>query len=432
MITSDSHLPAAEAARLDAYLDRLVLVLRQAVRGRMARAYCLGLLAAPGRKSVEPLAGLHGAGHGSKLYQALHHFVAEARWDDQALLAAVAREVLPAIERHGPIRAWIVDDTALAKKGRHSVGVAPQYSGRLGTTTNCQVAVSLSLANAAASLPVAWRLYLPEAWAADHERCRAAAVPLGIRFQSKLELALEQLSAAAEQDLPRGVVLADEAYGGAVRFRDGVRELGLDYAVAIDRAQGVLLDDGKGPLAARAAAHLLPTAAWRAVPGRPGGLRYAALRVRAAPYGRPGPEEWLLCERGAGPGGSLEERFWLASLPAATGLEELVTTAILRWRIERDYQELKQEVGLAHFEGRGWRGVHHHAALCVAAYGFLVRERCLFPPEPGGRHDRAGYASTTAAAQSALDRLAQVGAAEEPDLPTAMLPMVRQSLTPYP
>jgi SRSO17 transposase len=432
MITSDSHLPAAEAARLDAYLDRLVPVLRQAVRGRMARAYCLGLLAAPGRKSVEPLAGLHGAGHGSKLYQALHHFVAEARWDDQALLAAVAREVLPAIERHGPIRAWIVDDTALAKKGRHSVGVAPQYSGRLGTTTNCQVAVSLSLANAAASLPVAWRLYLPEAWAADHERCRAAGVPLGIRFQSKLELALEQLSAAAEQDLPRGVVLADEAYGGAVRFRDGVRELGLDYAVAIDRAQGVLLDDGKGPLAARAAAHLLPTAAWRAVPGRPGGLRYAALRVRAAPYGRPGPEEWLLCERGAGPGGSLEERFWLASLPAATGLEELVTTAILRWRIERDYQELKQEVGLAHFEGRGWRGVHHHAALCVAAYGFLVRERCLFPPEPGGRHDRAGYASTTAAAQSALNRLAQVGAAEEPDLPTAMLPMVRQSLTHYP
>jgi SRSO17 transposase len=432
MITSDSHLPAAEAARLDAYLDRLVPVLRQAVRGRMARAYCLGLLAAPGRRSVEPLAGLHGAGHGSKLYQALHHFVAEARWDDQALLAAVAREVLPAIERHGPIRAWIVDDTALAKKGRHSVGVAPQYSGRLGTTTNCQVAVSLSLANAAASLPVAWRLYLPEAWAADHERCRAAGVPLGIRFQSKLELALEQLSAAAEQDLPRGVVLADEAYGGAVRFRDGVRELGLDYAVAIDRAQGVLLDDGKGPLAARAAAHLLPTAAWRAVPGRPGGLRYAALRVRAAPYGRPGPEEWLLCERGAGPGGSLEERFWLASLPAATGLEELVTTAILRWRIERDYQELKQEVGLAHFEGRGWRGVHHHAALCVAAYGFLVRERCLFPPEPGGRHDRAGYASTTAAAQSALDRLAQVGAAEEPDLPTAMLPMVRQSLTHYP
>ena len=252
MIASDSLLPPILAVCLDAYLDRLVPVLRQPVRGRMARAYCLGLLAAPGRKSVEPLAGLHGAGHGSGLYQSLHHFVADARWDDAALLAAVAREVLPAIERHGPIQAWIVDDTALAKKGRHSVGVAQQYSGRLGTTTNCQVAVSLSLANAAASLPVAWRLYLPESWAADHERCRAAGVPLGIRFQTKIELALAQLAAAAALDLPRGGELADEAYGGAAQFRDGARALGLDYAVAIDRAQGLLLDDGKGPLAARA------------------------------------------------------------------------------------------------------------------------------------------------------------------------------------
>jgi hypothetical protein len=223
MIASDSLLPPVLAVRLDAYLDRLVPVLRQPVRGRMARAYCLGLLAAPGRKSVEPLAGLHGAGHGSGLYQSLHHFVADARWDDAALLAAVAREVLPAIERHGPIQAWIVDDTALAKKGRHSVGVAQQYSGRLGTTTNCQVAVSLSLANAAASLPVAWRLYLPESWAADHERALAAGVPLGIRFQTKIELALAQLAAAAAVDLPRGVVLADEAYGGAAQFRDGAR-----------------------------------------------------------------------------------------------------------------------------------------------------------------------------------------------------------------
>jgi SRSO17 transposase len=223
-------------------------------------------------------------------------------------------------------------------------------------------------------------------------------VPAGVRFATKPEIALEQLGAAVARDLPRGVVLADEAYGGAVQFRDGVRDLGLDYAVAIDRAQGLLLDDSKGPLAARAAAHLLPAAVWQAVPGRPASLRYAALRVRAAPYGRPGPEEWLLCERGRGPGGALEERFWLASLPATTGLEELVTTATLRWRIERDYQELKQEVGLAHFEGRGWRGFHHHAALCIAAYGFLVRERCLFPPGPGGQPDRATDTRAAAAA----------------------------------
>jgi SRSO17 transposase len=396
MNASHELLPAGTAARFDAYLDRLVPVLRQAVRGRMARAYCLGLLAAPGRKSVEPLAGLHGAAHGSRLYQSLHHFVADARWNDAAVLAAVAREVLPAIERHGPIRAWIVDDTALAKKGRHSVGVAQQYSGRLGTTTNCQVAVSLSLANATASLPVAWRLYLPEAWAADRERRGAAGVPLAVRFQTKLELALDQLAATVALGLPRGVVLADEAYGGAVQFRDGVRALGLDYAVAIDRAQGLLLADGKGPLAARAVAHRLPAAAWQAVPGRPAGLRYACLRVRAAPYGRPGPEEWLLCERGRGD--AAEERFWLASLPAGTDLAELATIATLRRLIERDYEELKQEVGLGHFEGRGWRGFHHHASLCIAAYGFLVRERCLFPPRPDGRHHRAADARTPAAA----------------------------------
>ena len=223
MNKSDDLLPAAEAARFAGYLDQLVPVLRQPARAQMARVYCLGLLAAPGRKSVEPLAGLHGARHGSKLYQALHHFVADARWDDAALLAAVALAVLPAIERHGPIRAWIIDDTALAKKGRHSVGVAAQYSGRLGTTTNCQVAVSLSLANAAASLPVAWRLYLPAAWTSDRQRRLAAGVPAGVRFATKPEIALEQLGAAVARDLPRGVVLADEAYGGAVQFRDGVR-----------------------------------------------------------------------------------------------------------------------------------------------------------------------------------------------------------------
>jgi hypothetical protein len=128
----------------------------------------------------------------------------------------------------------------------------------------------------------------------------------------------------------------------------------------------------------------------------------------------------------------LEERFWLASLPPETGLEELVTTATLRWRIERDYQELKQEVGLGHFEGRGWRGFHHHAALCIAAYGFLVRERCLFPPGSGGHHARTSDAGTTAAAQPALDRLAQVGAPEGPDPPPAMLPLGRQSPVPHP
>ena len=220
------------AERFERYMDALAGVLKRPERARMARAYCRGLLVAPGCKSVEPLAGPYGGGRGAggapggaALYQALHHFVADARWDDEALLAAVAGEVLPAIERHGPIAAWIVDDTALPKKGRHSVGVAPQYCGQVGKVANCQVAVSLSLANADASLPVAFRLYLPRAWAEDRARRGAAYVPPGVRYRSKVELALDQLARAKARGLPPGVVLADADYGGDVRFRDGVRGL---------------------------------------------------------------------------------------------------------------------------------------------------------------------------------------------------------------
>jgi SRSO17 transposase len=381
------------ADRFERYMDVLAVTLRRPERGRMARAYCRGLLMPLERKSVEPLAGLYGGGRGpsaapgggAALYQALHHFVADARWSDEALLAAVAGEVLPAlVERHGPIRAWIVDDTGLPKKGRHSVGVAPQYCGQLGKVANCQVAVSLSLATADASLPVAFRLYLPRAWAEDRARRGAVYVPPEVRYRSKVELALDQLARAKTQGLPPGTVVADGDYGGDVRFRDGVRGLGLDYAVAIDRTLSLLPPDGKGPLAAKALARALPAAAWRAVPGRPADLRYAALRVRAVPNGAPGPEEWLLIERRAG---EVEpERLWLATPPADTPLGELVATATLRRHIERDYLELKQELGLGHYEGRGWRGFHHHASLCIAAYGFLVRERCRSPLGRAGGH----------------------------------------------
>jgi SRSO17 transposase len=395
-ILSDEH----RAERFERYMDALAAPLKRPERARMARAYCRGLLMPLERKSVEPLAGLYGGARGTPgaaLYQALHHFVADARWSDEALLSAMAREVVPAmVERHGPIRAWIVDDTAFPKKGRHSVGVAPQYCGQLGKVANCQVAVSLSLANAEASLPVAFRLFLPRAWAEDRERRGAAYVPLDVRFRSKAGIALDQLAWAKAEGLPPGVVVADAAYGGDAAFRAGVRGLGLAYAVAIDRALSLLPLDGKGPLAAKALARALPAAAWRAVAGRPADLRYAAARVRAAPHGwPPGPEEWLVVERRVD---AVEpERLWLAALPAEATLDELVATAALRRHIERDYRELKRELGLGHFEGRGWRGLHHHASLCLAAYGFLVRERCLFPLDGGGPHGRGDGGPAAAA-----------------------------------
>src|ERR671912_2708019 len=209
------HRDGAEAgeARFAAYVERLASVLGHADRAAPLKAYCTGLILPGERKSIEPIAARVEPGRVQAAHQSLHHFVAKADWSDEALLAVVRTEVLPQIERHGPIRAWIVDDTSFPKKGRHSVGVARQYCGQLGKQDNCQVAVTLSLANGTASLPVAYRLYLPKEWTDDPVRLRQAGVPEAITFQTKPEIALAQIRAAAEAGLPRGVVLMDAGYG---------------------------------------------------------------------------------------------------------------------------------------------------------------------------------------------------------------------------
>ena len=343
-------------------------------------------------------------------HQSLHHLVADAPWEDKAVLKAVREYVLAAIEECGAIAAWIVDDTGMPKKGRHSVGVARQYCGQLGKQDNCQVAVTLAVANEAASLPIAYQLYLPEQWASDRRRRRQAGVPEEVSFLTKPDLALLQITAAVEQGVPGGVVLADAAYGNDHKFRNGLEALGLQYVLGVQSTTTVW-PEGSGPLAPpayrgrgrpptllrRDATHQplaagklalqLAPAVYRRVSWREGSggmmrSRFAAVRVRVAhrDYWRaiPHGEQWLLIEW---PTGSAEPtKYWLANLPAATPLKQLVRTAKLRWRIERDFEELKQELGLNHFEGRSWRGFHHHATLCIAAYGFLVAERCAFSP----------------------------------------------------
>jgi SRSO17 transposase len=314
----------------------------------------------------------------------------------------------------GPIRAWLVDDTGLPKKGRLSAGVARQYCGQLGKRESCQVAVTLAVANEAASLPIAYRLYLPEAWADDPARRTVAGVPEGVAFATKPAIALGQIRQALADGVPPGVVVTDAGYGNDTDFRDGVTAAGLSYVAGILGTTG-LWPPGAGPLpaapwsgrgrppkrlrrgpehqplAAETLAAGLPAGAWRGVTWREGTAgpltsRFAAVRSRPA-HGdtartEPRPEEWFLVEW---PEGEKEPvGYWLSTLPETATLEELVTTAKLRWRIERDFEELKQELGLGHFEGRGWRGSHHHASLCVAAYGFPVAERCRFPP-PGRR-----------------------------------------------
>jgi SRSO17 transposase len=389
----------------------MAAVLRHASRAASARAYCTGLLLPGERKSVEPMAARLEPGRAQAKHQSMHHVVAKAEWDDAAVLRRVRDLVLPAIERHGPVRYWIVDDTGFPKQGSASVGVARQYCGQLGKQENCQIAVSLSVANDHASLPIAYRLYLPETWAEDPARRAKAGVPEATTFETKTAIALEQIRQACVDGVPVGVVLGDAAYGNETDFRVGVRDRALSYVLGVQSSTRVWPPGtaplppppytGRGrppsllrrspehqPISLKDLAVSLPVRSWRTVSWREGSRallssRFAVLRVRPAHRDEkrtePWPEEWLLIEW---PKGETEPaKYWLSNLPLSATLKQLVHTAKARWLIERDYQELKQEIGLGHYEGRGWRGVHHHASLCIAAYGFLVAERCLFPPQ---------------------------------------------------
>lgn len=396
--------------RFAAYVAALSGAIGHADRVGPLRDYCLGLLMPAERKSVEPLAAVTAPARVAAQHQSLLHFVGQAPWSDERVLTKVRDLVLPSIERHGPIEAWIIDDTGFPKKGRHSVGVTRQYCGQLGKQDNCQVAVTLSVANHAASLPVAWRLYLPEDWAADPIRRDKAGVPRSLAFATKSGLALAQIRAACAADLPRGVVLMDAGYGADTSLRTEITALGLRYAAGI-LPNTTVWPQGRGPLPprpwtgrgrptsrmrrdaehqpvqAKTLALSLPAAAWQTITWREGSAdwltsRYARMRVRAAHRDErlkaPRPEEWLLIEW---PEDEAEPtKYWLSTLPEDISFADLVDRTKLRWRIERDYQDLKQELGLGHYEGRGWRGFHHHATLCIAAYGFLISERETIPP----------------------------------------------------
>jgi SRSO17 transposase len=367
----------------------------------------------------------------------MHHLVADADWSDQRLLAAVSAQVLPVLLKAQLPCQWIVDDTGFAKKGTHSVGVSRQYCGRLGKTENCQVAVSLSMANEQGSLPVAYELYLPKEWATNRARRKRAGVPTEIKFRTKGQIALEQIERALKAEMPRGVVLADAAYGSEAAWRAQLSAWGLTYAVAVRANTTVwwgvhqpgalalpgalggrprtklVVDAQHRPISVLELAQQLPARAFRTVTWREGpqGLhsRFAAVRVRAAQARRPRDEEWLLIQWPNTEAAPLH--YWLCTLPANSSLDTLVGTAMGRWRIERDYQELKSELGLHHYEGRNWRGFHHHASLCIAAYGFLMRERLRgkknaarlkAPALPEGFRPRG--AGADAASRSKLDR----------------------------
>jgi SRSO17 transposase len=402
--------PGPQQRRFAAYIEGLAKAAGHADRDVPLKNYCTGLLLPGERKSVEPMAARLAPDNVRRMHQSLHHLVADAPWSDEPVLDAVLDSVLPAMLARGPVVAWVVDDTGFPKKGQHSVGVTRQYCGQVGKQENCRVAVSLSMTTETSSMPVAYRLYLPETWANDSQRRRKTGVPAEIGFQTKAEIALAQIRRARERGIPEGVVLADAGYGTDTGFRAQLTKMELPYVMGIKSTVTVwkpgqqpkppaaykgtgrpprLLrrDQRHQPVAVKQLAHGLPADAWKDVAWRQGvhkklRSRFAALRVRPAhrDYWRAEPhaEEWLLIEW---PKGEAEPtKYWLSTLPADVVLAELVRMAKHRWIIERDYQELKQELGLGHFEGRGWRGFHHHATLCLAAYGFLVAERNRFSP----------------------------------------------------
>jgi SRSO17 transposase len=399
--------------RFREYLKQLGEAVGHTDRLEPLRAYLTGLLLPGERKSVEPMAAKIDPRRVRARHQSMHHFVSQAPWNDQKLLRVARTYALKQFERHGGVLAWVVDDTGMPKKGSHSVGVARQYCGVLGKQDNCQVAVSVSLANHALSVPAAYQLYVPDTWAKDGPRRAAVGVPKEVKFQTKWQIAVDQVEQLLADGVAAAPVLADAGYGDTTEFRERITALQLPYAVGVKPETTVWppgmqplppeSPKGRGrpakrlrrteehhPVAVSRLAAELPQKAWREVRWREGTRgtmksRFAAVRVRPAhdddQRTEPRAVEWLLIEW------PTEEKaptkYWFSTLPEDATSEELVRLAKVRWRVERDYEELKDEIGLDHYEGRSWRGFHHHGVLCIVAYAFLSAERArLSPPEP--------------------------------------------------
>lgn len=335
--------------RFEEYVSLMAQSLGHADRVGPFRGYCTGLMLPVKRKSVEPMAAHLSPDRVRSEHQRLHHFVADAPWSDRAVLDTVCRYVLERVRRRaGSPEALIIDDTGFPKKGTHSVGVARQYCGQLGKQDNCQVAVSVSLANDHFSLPVCYQLYLPQSWADDLQRRKQAKVPEPLEFVTKPTLALQLLENLGELESLPELVLADAGYGASTEFREQLTAMGFTYVVGVTGAVSVQFE-GQPPLQAKELAMQLPSRRYRAVTWREGtnaalSSRFAAIRVhcasRATRRAEATDEQWLLIEW---PKGEVEPtRYFLSTLSADTPIKELVRLAKLRWRIERDYQELKQ------------------------------------------------------------------------------------------
>jgi SRSO17 transposase len=401
---------------LDRWLEPFLAALGHRKRRLWAPLYLRGLLGPSERKSLQPMATSLGlSGHDQ-----LQHFIASPAWDDAPLWRVLAEQADRLVG--GPEAVLVIDDTALPKKGTLSVGVARQYCGQLGKRANCQALVSLTLAGREVPVPVGLRLFLPAEWVSDPERCAAAGVPdEDVVVQAKGEIALAEVDRLIAAGVRFGLTLADAGYGASAAFRQGLSKRGLTWAVGIPRNQKVYGADvqlvpptgrkrravpDQEPGEAHAVLADLP---WRRVTWRHGTkgplvARFAATRVRVGDGATwannrhlPGEEVWLVGEwRSSG-----ERKYYLSNLPPRTSRRALAAAIKARWVCEQGHQQLKQELGLGHFEGRSWTGLHRHALMTCMAFAWLQHRRLA-----GQRPARSGenadlYSGTTTIAEPA-------------------------------
>lgn len=418
---------------LTEFLDEMITGMGRPERRSAMAHYVTGLLLDGERKSMEPMAArlVKDRAEAQAMRQRLQDCITTSRWSDEELFHRLAVKLegeLPGVE------VFVVDDTGMPKKGKHSVGVARQYSGTLGRTDNCQVATSLHLAGYQGSGCIGFQLYLGKEWMEDRKRGRAAGVPDDVEFKTKWQIALKLIDTALIWGIRKRPVLADAGYGEVPEFREGLTQRGLPYVVGIPgnhliwppgsdphppkpsrqkkmgRPSTRWCDGNTQPIQIAKLVEGIPREGYTTVTWREGTRgkmtsKFLAYRVRPAvghTKGKPPAEEqWLLC---GWPSSEKEPKFYLSTSPAHLTLRGLVRMTKLRWRVERDYQELKGEIGLDHFEGRTWRGFHHHATLCAVAHGFLALRRAHFPPEQS-QMDAARSAPTSSADSSSPHRL---------------------------
>ena len=423
---------------LEVWLAPFLAALRHKTRMQVCPTYIAGLIGPGDRKSMQPMA----ARSGELGYDQLHHFVVDGVWDSAPLEAVLLKEADRLVgDQAGYL---VIDDTALPKKGQHSVGVAPQYASSLGKTSNCQSLVSVTLASREVPVMVGLRLFLPESWTDDAERMTRARVPLD-RQQAltKPQIAIEEIDRVIASGARFGCVLADAGYGSSGSFRQALSERGLLWAVGLSRRQNVYPADvglafpvartgrrrqyhipDRPPVSAEA---MLSDERWRKISWRRGTkgrltCLFAARRICIAEGHKhrmldnrmqcmPGEEVWLVGERRS----TGEQKYYVSNLPADATLKMLAAAIKARWICEQAHQQLKEELGLDHFEGRSWIGLHRHALMTMIAYLFLQSRRL----KAAGRKKKSrGTAASTEHASHQTGHSKSLPATSHPTMPT--------------